>query len=146
MTFCPWERQSCTKKYDNLKLVNLVQTDEILLTENFTYLSIRFEIFGWICMYIYRQNLGLNDLQGLRCHKTQTTNQQSETAANRRVTLMSCVFVSLSLVDMFSKGCYWWENHMWSSHQLEWRSWSFCPEWPLLNWENFTLASRNPFF
>ena len=46
------ERQSCTKKYDNLKLVNLVQTNEILLIENFTYLNIRFEIFGWICMYI----------------------------------------------------------------------------------------------
>ena len=45
-------RQSCTKKYDNLKLVYLVQTKEILLLENFTYLSIRFEIFGWICMYI----------------------------------------------------------------------------------------------
>ena len=45
--FCPsWERQSCTKKYDNLKLVNLVQTNEILLIENSTYLNIRFEIFG----------------------------------------------------------------------------------------------------
>ena len=42
------------QKYDNLKLVNLVQTNEILLRENFTDLSIRFEIFGWICMYIYR--------------------------------------------------------------------------------------------
>ena len=46
------ERQRCTKKYDNLKLVNLVQTNEILLIEKFTYLNIRFEIFGWICMYI----------------------------------------------------------------------------------------------
>ena len=47
MTFCPsWERQSCTKKYDNLKLVNFVQTNKILLIENFTYLNIRFEIFG----------------------------------------------------------------------------------------------------
>ena len=54
MTFCPsWERQSYTKKYDNLKLVNLVQTNEILLIENSTYLNIRFEIFGWICMYVY---------------------------------------------------------------------------------------------
>ena len=34
------------QKYDNLKLVNLVQTNEILLIENFTYLRIRFEIFG----------------------------------------------------------------------------------------------------
>ena len=33
------------KKYDNLKLVNLVQANVILLIENFTYLSIRFEIF-----------------------------------------------------------------------------------------------------
>ena len=40
------------QKYDDLKLVNLVQTNEILLIENVTYLSIRFEIFGWICMYI----------------------------------------------------------------------------------------------
>ena len=40
------------QKYDNLKLVNLVQTNEILLIENSTYLNIRFEIFGWICMYI----------------------------------------------------------------------------------------------
>ena len=39
-------------KYDNLKLVNFVQTNEILLIENSTYLNIRFEIFGWICMYI----------------------------------------------------------------------------------------------
>ena len=53
MTFCPsWERQCYTKKYDNLKLVNLVQTNEILLIENSTYLNIRFEIFGWICMYV----------------------------------------------------------------------------------------------
>ena len=37
--------QNCTKKYDDLKLVNLVQTNEILLIENFTHLSIRFEIF-----------------------------------------------------------------------------------------------------
>ena len=38
MTFCPsCERQSCTKKYDELKLVNCVQTNEILLVENFTY-------------------------------------------------------------------------------------------------------------
>ena len=41
-----------TKKYDNLKLVNLVQKNEILLIENSTYLDIYFEIFGWICMYI----------------------------------------------------------------------------------------------
>ena len=40
------------QKYDNLKLVNLVQTNEMLLIENSTYLNIRFEIFGWICMYI----------------------------------------------------------------------------------------------
>ena len=40
------------QKYDNLKLVNLVQTNEILLIENSTYLNIRFEIFGWICMYV----------------------------------------------------------------------------------------------
>ena len=53
MTFYPsWERQSCTKKYDNLKLVNLVQTNEILIIENSAYLNIRFEIFDWICMYI----------------------------------------------------------------------------------------------
>ena len=41
------------QKYENLKLVNLVQTNEILLIENSTYLNIRFEIFGWICMYVY---------------------------------------------------------------------------------------------
>ena len=41
------------QKYDNLKLVNLVQTNEILLIENFTYQIIRFEIFGWICIYLY---------------------------------------------------------------------------------------------
>ena len=40
------------QKYDNLKLVNLVQINKILLIENSTYLNIRFEIFGWICMYI----------------------------------------------------------------------------------------------
>ena len=28
-----------------------MQTNEILLIENSTYLNIRFEIFGWICMY-----------------------------------------------------------------------------------------------
>ena len=38
------------QKYDELKLVNHVQTNEILLIENFTYLSIRLEIFAW--MYI----------------------------------------------------------------------------------------------
>ena len=40
------------QKNDNLKLVNLVQFNEILLIENSIYLNIRFEIFGWICMYI----------------------------------------------------------------------------------------------
>ena len=40
------------QKYDNLRLVNLVQTKKILLIENSTCLNIRFEIFGWICMYI----------------------------------------------------------------------------------------------
>ena len=34
------------QKNDNLKLVNLVQTNDILLIENSTYLNIRFEIFG----------------------------------------------------------------------------------------------------
>ena len=52
------------KKYDNLKLVNLVQTNAILLIENFTYLNIHFEIFSWICMYIYRQNLALMTYKG----------------------------------------------------------------------------------
>ena len=53
MTFCASrERQSFTKKYENLKLVSLVQTNEILLIENSTYLNIRFEIFGWIRMNI----------------------------------------------------------------------------------------------
>ena len=33
-----------------------MQTNEILLIENFTYQSIRFEIFGWICTdRIWRQ-------------------------------------------------------------------------------------------
>ena len=42
------------QKYDLLKLVNLVQRNEILLIENFTYISIRLEIFGWTCyIYIY---------------------------------------------------------------------------------------------
>ena len=42
----PLERDSCTKKYDNVKLVNLVQTNEILLIEKLTDLNIPFEIFG----------------------------------------------------------------------------------------------------
>ena len=70
-----WERQSCTKKYDCVKLINLVQTDEILLIEKITYLNIRFGIFGWIYICIHGQNLALNDLQMMMCHKTQTTNQ-----------------------------------------------------------------------
>ena len=45
-------RETVVPKNDNLKLVNLVQTNEILLIENSTYLNICFEIFGWICMYI----------------------------------------------------------------------------------------------
>ena len=40
------------QKIWQLKLVNLVQTNEILLIEHSTYLNIHFEIFGWICMYI----------------------------------------------------------------------------------------------
>ena len=47
-----WRETELYKKYDNLKLVNLVQTNEILLIENSTYLNIRFEIFGWICICI----------------------------------------------------------------------------------------------
>ena len=35
---CPsCEKQGCTKKYDELKLINHVQTSEILPIENFTY-------------------------------------------------------------------------------------------------------------
>ena len=78
MTFCPfWERQSCTKKYDELKLVNLMKKNEILFIENFIYLSIRLETFGWIYIYIYiiDLNLALDNLQGLICNKTQPTNQ-----------------------------------------------------------------------
>ena len=60
-----------------------MQTNEILLIENFTYLSIRLQIFGYIYIYIYRErerqtdrrNLALNDLQALICNKTQPTNQ-----------------------------------------------------------------------
>ena len=38
MTFCPsCGRQRCMKKYDELKLINHVQTSEILLIEKFTY-------------------------------------------------------------------------------------------------------------
>ena len=40
------------QKIWRIKLVNLVQTNEILVIENFTYLSIRLEIFGWIYIYI----------------------------------------------------------------------------------------------
>ena len=67
------ERDSCIKKYDELKLVNLVQINEILLIENFTYLSIRLEMFGWIyTIYIYiDRNLAFNNLRGLICDKTQ---------------------------------------------------------------------------
>ena len=61
------------------KRLNFYQTtNEILLIENFTYISIRLEIFGWTYIYIYRQNLALNNLQGLICHKTQTTNQTTK--------------------------------------------------------------------
>ena len=52
-----------------------MQTNEILLIEYSTYFNIRYEIFGWICTYIYRQNLALNDLQMLIYHKMQPTNQ-----------------------------------------------------------------------
>ena len=39
MMFCPsYERQGYMNKYDKLKQVNHVQTNEILLIENFTYL------------------------------------------------------------------------------------------------------------
>ena len=41
------------QKYGDLKLLNLVQTNEILLIEKFTYLSMCLEIFGWIYIYIY---------------------------------------------------------------------------------------------
>ena len=35
MFYSSWERQGCTKKYDELKLVNHVQTNEILPIKNF---------------------------------------------------------------------------------------------------------------
>ena len=47
------ERDRVVPKKYNLKLVNLVQTNEILLIENSTYLNIRFKILGWICIYAY---------------------------------------------------------------------------------------------
>ena len=40
------------EKIWRIKLINHVQTNEILLRENFTYLSIRSEIFGWMYIHI----------------------------------------------------------------------------------------------
>ena len=79
MMFCPsYEKQGCTKKYDELKLINHVQTSEILLIEKFYLLSIH-----WSNVYTYRQNLALNNLQRLIRHKTQPTNQPTtHTAAH----------------------------------------------------------------
>ena len=77
MTFCPsCEKQGCTIKYDELKLINHVQTSEILLIGNFTKYSL---VKG---IYIYRQNLALNNLQRLIRHnphpkKKQPTNSEA---------------------------------------------------------------------
>ena len=38
----------------------------------------------YVC--IYRQNLALKDLQGLICHKTQTTNQPTNQLTSRKKT------------------------------------------------------------
>ena len=47
MMFYPsWERQSCTKKYDEMKPFNHVKTNEILLIKNFYLHSIHLEILG----------------------------------------------------------------------------------------------------
>ena len=51
-----------------------MQTDEILLIE--IIILVLKSLVEYVC--IYRQNLALNDLQGLICHKTQTTNQQAQ--------------------------------------------------------------------
>ena len=37
MFFPSCKKQGCTKKYVELKLINQMQTSEILLIENFTY-------------------------------------------------------------------------------------------------------------
>ena len=66
--------------------------------ENFTYIGIRLEMFGWTCIYIQRererereretdrqtdrQTLALNNLQGFNCHKIQPTNQPTNHYAN----------------------------------------------------------------
>ena len=44
-------------------------------------------LIEYVC--IYRQNLALNDLQGLICHKTQTTNQPTTDCVYTRVFLVS---------------------------------------------------------
>ena len=63
MTFCPsYEKQGCTKKYDELKLINHEQTNETLL--------IGFVQKFWLNVNTYRQNLALNNLQRLIRHKT----------------------------------------------------------------------------
>ena len=78
MTFCPsCERQGFTKKYDELKLVNHVQTNEILLKENFNKYSFR---NLWLNVYTYRQNLALNNQQGLIRHKTKKQKTKTKTA------------------------------------------------------------------
>ena len=78
-----------------------MQPNEILLIENFTYLSIRLEIFGWMYIYIYRErerereNLALNNLRGLIRHKTQTTKQPTNCVPTKDLRLVEWLEIEL---------------------------------------------------
>ena len=90
MTFCPtWERQSCTKEYD-----------KYLLNTMLTRYEDHSPTYGWCVapgglmsrknpsannkpffhkyLYMYKQDLALNNLQRLVCHKTQSINQSDK--------------------------------------------------------------------
>ena len=74
---------------DELKLINHVQTNEILLIENFTY-----KVFvqkSESNVYTYRQNLTLNNLQKLIRHKIQTTNHPTNQNNQRKFTILVLV-------------------------------------------------------
>ena len=122
-----------------------MQTNEILQIENSIYINIRFEIFGWICMYVYIDRIWrwiTNKVwYPIKSNQptNQPTNQPNKTSkqtkkTNEHIYLMGwmscwleCSFYALNGASKFSLEYYNWErkNELNAYLELTWAFSSF---------------------
>ena len=56
-------------------------------------------------MYMYEQDLALNYLQGLKCHKTQPTNQPMPTHSHTGTLTSICAYMHICYTYMYTYSC-----------------------------------------